>query len=61
MEYQKRSVNFRKGDLEALANRYKAMGVSSGMVIRHLVSKHVDAMNTDPSVIEELKEEIILE
>lgn len=46
MELQKHTLNLRKGDWEALTDAYRGTGMDTSTVIRLMVAKLVDQLQT---------------
>jgi len=55
---RKKTLNFRDGDWDYLEEKYQAKGLSVSVVIRAIISRHVDALKIGELDLDELLEEI---
>lgn len=58
-ELKKHTLYFRAGDIERIQEVFASKAISASEVIRTLVSKYVDRLNTvDQNTIDQLKDQI---
>ena len=59
-KYHKKTFNLRRGDWEVIKEKYLEKGILPSVVVRYIISQHVDALKVDDAVVESLLEEIII-
>ena len=56
----KKTLNLRRGDWEYLEERYSVRGLFASVVVRYIVSQHVDSLKVNDMVMEDLLKELDL-